>query len=554
MPIPPEDSVYSYFMFITPVEQCRHKKYITNLIIFAVALVIVNFVMQVGLLTVVGKHIMDKQSEWVSNLVWLEDHAWYHVFPMPYNKPPPKCMGKDSPLCHRFGNGISCAPMSIHVLTDWNLLDVDGDGVWTRDEADNKDLQETVMCDFHVDLPSLFHTTVKSINNSRALTGRINHDLFAGDGIHKAYLNWYIHKPLLCRYGDQDMCGVLFERGFFDEALKQQSSNEFQDTSTALKYCNDLLQYECFDLLPSTYKIWRSHTSLQCGEKSVGQYEYLPPFDAQAMPVLTVEYRKEQEYISTGGVAFRLYLCILLGTFLFVMFLELRSIAQTFEWCWQFPADTEPRNEGDIVGRNAVIVPHSAFSPRVMEDGSEEKGVQDFESKTIHAVRRDHRCVVLAMTVLRLCLWLYLLWSGIMFLTGAPRYLALIFDALSLVFIFEIDELLYLTMLRVEYKTDHMSIKDMLVPQWHHGRMTIEQSVLTDIGLFFTVILFSMSIVWTYCKTELNPLTVSLQCLCSVQGPSCLHATKYSKAWWDKYWSTTLPASVMIIDQLKASG
>merc|ERR1719230_771960 len=100
------------------------------------------------------------------------------------------------------------------------------------------------------------------------------------------------------------------------------------------------------------------------------------------------------------------------------------------------------------------------------------------------------------MTVLRLLLWIFLLWSGIMFLTGTPRYLDLIFDALSLVFIFEIDELLYKTMLRHEFKMDHLTIDDMKVANLHGGMLSGRKTVLMDILAFVSIILVACVIVY----------------------------------------------------------
>lgn len=548
MPMPCEDSVYSYLMCIPPIEQRRKYRYVTNLIIFAIVLVLVNFVMQVGLLYVVGQHIMKKHTEWISNIANLKHHAWYHVFPMPYNRPPPKCKGRHSPLCHSIGDDMSCSPLSVNVLADWELLDIDGDGVWAREEAENQELRELVECEYNVDLPSLFKSTVKNLNNSHALTGRINSNLFAGNSVHKAYMNWYLHKPLLCQYGDQDMCGALFQRGFFDEALKQQPLSEFKDTESALKYCHDILQYECFDILPNTYKVWRFTANQQCGAKIFGQALYDSPTETNPdglYPMLTVDFRKRVEYSSTKTLAFRLFLCILLVTFLSVMSEEMRKITKTFIWCALFPADKEKRDPGHIVGRSAVRIGKGATDTRQFVEDDE-------PHMEIRAVRLDHRILVIAITLLRLLLWCFLLWSGVMFLTGPPRYLTLIFDALSLVFIFEIDELLYRTMLRHEFKEDHLAIKTMTVAQWHGGYLPMWSSVAGDIVRFLFVIAFAVVIVITYCKFELNPLLSSLECLCSVQGSQCLDATRYSKMWWDRYWSTTLPASGIIINQLKA--
>lgn len=557
MSLPPEDSVYSYLLFMPPIEQRRSGRYVTSLMIFAVVLVCVNFVMQAGLLYVVGQHIMRKHNEWVSSIGNLKHHAWYHVLPMPYNLPEPKCQSKDSPLCFQHGDGISCSPLSVHVLDNWVRLDTDGDGIWTREEAQDEKLRENIQCEYNVDLPTMYDTIVTQINGSRVLEGSRDTTLLAGTGVHKAYLDWYMHKPLLCQYGDQDMCGALFERGFFNEALRQQTLDEFNNTASALKYCNDILQYECFDILPNTYRVWRLVANQQCGDKFIGQNLYRSPADKDTVfPMLSVDFRKRREYASTKDPPFRAFLGILLTTFLCVMALEMRGIIKQMIWCAKFPADRvsdrqdSPEDRRRIVGRQAVTINKRRASLMSTDEDDEGKN-------KISAVRSDHRCVVFVVTFLRLLLWGFLLWSGIMFLTGPPRYLTMIFDALSLVFIFEIDELLYRTMLRNDFKNDHLKhTEDMQVPQWHkgvvpRGYLTGEMMVMGDAFGFLLVIAMSLAIVYTYTQNELNPILDRLECLCSVQGPQCYEANHYSKAWWDTYWSTTLPASKAIIDELR---
>lgn len=596
MLFPPEESVYSYFTFMAPVEQRRTGKFITPLLLFAMVLVVVNFIMQTGLLYVVGGHIMHKHVNWVSKVAHLKNHAWYHVMPMPYNNPLSKCRGKDSPLCFDHGDGIDCSPLSLHLLTNWELLDSDGDGIWAQEEADDAKLTEKVACEYDVDLPTLYNNIVRHINESSSLQGRRDTNLLTGVAVHKAYLNWYLHKPLLCMYGDHDMCGALFERGFFDEALRQKSSSEFADAASALKYCHNLLQYECLDILPNTYRVWRSVSNQQCGAKIFGQIEYHSPADAAPAtlgrkstdailgrddkapvitPMLSVDFRKRLEYATTRTPHFRLFLAILLVTFLSVMALEMRSIGKSFMWCAMFPADIPSHRHGRIVGREAVHIRYRGGTGASTYGGASNKSStsslkrMSLESKTdseeeaessedepdikkeILGVRWDHRFLVALMTSARLMLWCFLMWSGIMFLTGPPRYLTLIFDALSLVFIFEIDELLYRTMLRHEFKKDHESIQEMKVPQWHGGAVSGWIGVIFDMAWFFAVILLGAAIVYTYCQRELNPLLDSLECLCTVTGPQCFSANHYTKQWWDTYWTTMLPAADLIIDQLK---
>lgn len=551
--LPPEDSVYSYFLYMPPIEQRREKRYITPLIIFALTLVFVNFVMQGGLLYVVGLHIMHKHVEWVSTLVHLKQEAWYHIFPMPYNIAPSTCYGKDSSLCTEHGMGmLSCAPKSIQFLSDWHLLDTDGDDLWSKSEAHNKTLGDVARCEYNVDLPLMYDSLVHQLRSSEHLKDRLDDNLISGEAVHKAYFNWFLHKPMLCMYGDADICGQLFQRGFFDEALGQKSLPMFTDVASALKYCNRILNEECFDILPSTYRVWRLVSNQQCGAKLYGQSDFHigdNGDDASRTPVVTVDFEWLKEYASTKDFKFRLFLGILLTTFLSVMALEARSIFKVFIWTATFPKDTEAGSNGEIVSKESVDIVTDWESQDLMKEEPE----LAVKRQAINKVRDDHRYCVLAMTILRLILWVCLLYSGIMFLTTRPRYLTLIFDALSLVFIFEIDELLYRTMLRVEFRNDHLNTDDLIVPQLHGGSVHGRFSVMADIVLFVFIILFAAAVVYTYCSTELDPLIDSLECLCTVSGERCYESRSYPKDWWDTYWSTTLPAANMIIRQLNSS-
>merc|ERR1719401_2655798 len=116
------------------------------------------------------------------------------------------------------------------------------------------------------------------------------------------------------------MCGPLFNRGFFDEALLQTSTPEFNDTGSALKYCHQILMRECFDILPNTYRVWTFVSNQQCGEKLYSQTMYQSPGVADdddeapaaaKTPMLTVDFHKHIEYSRTKSFQFRLFLCIL---------------------------------------------------------------------------------------------------------------------------------------------------------------------------------------------------------------------------------------------------
>merc|ERR1719316_2193938 len=98
---------------------------------------------------------------------------------MKYNLPPSECRMSGKPLCMvQEGGMISCAPPSIPVITDWNMLDVDGDDRWTRKEAKDEKLRERIQCKYNVDLLQLYDTLAHQLNQSEALRGRVDSSLF----------------------------------------------------------------------------------------------------------------------------------------------------------------------------------------------------------------------------------------------------------------------------------------------------------------------------------------------------------------------------------------
>lgn len=535
--VTPEGSVYSYFLFIPPIEQRRSadKRVLTPLSVYAFVLCAMNFAMQFGLLYVVGEVIMRTHSERIGSITYLK-RSWFHILDtLSYEREPGVCRTPESPMCFEIDGFISCSPPSIQVLSNWRLLDTNNDGVWSRAEVLDRNHQKKMQCRHNLDIAELYDLLIMSLNTSHVLAERRDQKLIAGQGIEKAYLDWYLHKPLLCMYGHENMCGNVLKRGFFDAGLQMGSRGPFKDGKAALQYCQRVLRHECFQILPRTYQVWRLVSEQQCGETDLSQGLYQNPNRKERdLPILMVDFRKSKIYQSTQGFKFRLFLWILLSIFIIVMFLELKSILVALSWCIFFQSEPESRH----VASDAVEVITSEIE---LGEGEEER---EYSTYKIHKVRLDHKLLVVGVQILRGGMWVYLLQSGIMFLTGAPRYLNLIFDALSLVFIFQVDELLYTNMVDSQLSQEHMEI----MPMTFHKPSYMQIShVWSGMAGLAAIALFAFSIVITYCNVELTPMYNSLRCLCSQEGPSCYEAEQYSKAFWDNYWSNTYPKADLMI-------
>lgn len=569
--IRPDNSVYSLLLFVPPVEQRRHGHYCTWLIVFCVWLVVLNFFIQFGLLYVVGHNVVAEHAEWIGGIVRLESPAWYHLHDsasmqhMVGGADLGECHDSGA-LCHQNDGVFSCAPPSVRLLSNWSTLDVNRDGIWSREEAYAQDYRDRILCKFHLDPSVLYDSTVNILQRLPGLVGRLHSNITNGTAIHKAYFDYYMVEPVICMYGDEDMCGNLLVNGYFDEAMRQRTFEPMRDLASAKHYCSHLLQHKCAEILPSTYRVWKVLRDRQCGLKQYHSEEYTSPKNDKDKWVLLVDYEKRVQYAGTQSWTFLIFVSILLFSFYATLALEMRSITKDFFWVWEFPANhASPTDYGSGAGIgefSPAQFPHDVSGVDAEggmgADMSVRRSRTDFPpggahpshggtTPRIHAIRRDHRYMVAVTTFLRLVLAALLLYVGTLFLTSDTQYLNLIFDALSLVFIIQIDELLYETMLRVQVKDDHARMAAMKITRRQHLR-----PIPIDFSICLLICIFAFLNIWQYGRNELEPVAQALECGCLAQGSKCFESEHFNKAWWDNHWTTTLPEANNLIARLVA--
>lgn len=512
----PCENVYSFHMFVVPVERRRGAG--ITVVSLALFLVVLNLLMQFWLLTMVSQFVLHKNADLFDSLVHRDgpELPWYraheglaHLWASSDADSSTTCRDSAS-LCFNEGDGITCAPPSIQVLKQWHVLDLDGDGFWSRSEALREDVRQEILCKHNVDLTVLFDDLVNDIQDHAGLQGRLHPNLTKGMGIHKAYFDWFIGEPMLCQYGDQDMCGSLFERGLFDGALLPgnafpASERGIDDVQAARDYCAQLLTHRCDTLLPSTYRVWKVSSVDKCGSKDFTPIFYTPPDGSMGQWMLRVTFSEEEAYIHASSWKFTCYLGVLLFVFLAVMVEEAKGIHMAYMWI--------------------------------------------FKSQVIDGERAElsHLATVFVVNTVRCLLFVILFYSGIVFLSEDTDILNLIFDALSLVFIIQIDELLYSTLLRKQMKGYHMDIPWVEFRRTPYRHISIVAAECVRVGVLTACALL---ISYLHKVQTVAPVRRALQCLCTVEGEKCYEVTAFNKAWWDNYWSVTLPEAAQAIDSM----
>merc|ERR1719198_2807836 len=134
------------------------------------------------------------------------------------------------------------------------------------------------------------------------------------------------------------------------------------------------------------------------------------------------------------------------------MVYELKQIVLVTTWIAKFPSTTDKEWEG-----KEAVTEH------------EEEGTYE-----IHAIHPYHRRTVSVITLIRCIMLIILLIVGLCLLLKSQSYTDLIMDAVSLVFIVEIAQILYLQVLRPSVREQVENLKPMKIDpagmEWLNSR------------------------------------------------------------------------------------
>jgi hypothetical protein len=356
-------------------------------------------------------------------------------------------------------------------------------------------------------LISVYEKSLAQFRSDPHLTDRLHPNITSGFGVPKAYFEWQKSDNMLCGYRDPDMCGNMFEMGVFDEAIRTgRPGSKIYDLPSARSYCNDLLGGRCDAMLPVTYHAWVSHAADQCGEKQLEVIKYDSPDQDTNSYLTKATFEKVESSAKFEHVTFYFFFTILLFAYVAMMSEELRDVF-----------------------RLVLYVVERKVAP----------GCPDVQW---------HHTITAIITCLRLLLWMTVTYTGTLFLCGSTEYKDLIFDAVALVFIIQIDELLYSALLRRHQKDEHMDMKEI---QLIRKPLLLPSTAVEILTIMFHVC-FCLYIAYNNKVSNLDPLRKAYECLCSATGSECYEAVQYSRAWWGNYWAVTLPSASREIDALMA--
>jgi len=514
--ITPLDTVYSYFMFMMPIEGCKSPGTFTWNKFMAVGLVIMTFLLQSIVLYAIYKEVVAGDTKWRNSIMGVD--------------PEPGQCNPGGALCSKEGGEFTCAPPSVQLTGRWDELDTNGDGVWTRQEVEAA--ADTLQCKYVVNPVEVFDVFVSFLKKRENIIW-LHPELKAGNEIRKAYFTYASGDLIMCGYRNDQMCPNLLMRGIFDAPLKFGTAPRVGTSiDSALEYCYALLEEggTCERTLPSTYSVWKKASSDQCLGERYSKAVYAHPVHNKTKSMLKVDYEARKDYtMAAKSMLFFVYKMIIIGMFLLAMFAEMKDITTYATWVAKFPSEDDYGGEGVRVEKNPE---------------------EDEERYTIQGISSTHRWTVALLTLGRGLMILVLTMVGVTFLQKDTDWVNLLLNAVALVFVVEIANNLYAQVLHSSLRELCENTEPMEVAMAGPLCLNVNPAFKDTIGMVLLLLVVAgvMSSHYYYVG---QPLSKALECACLSQGDSCHEAEAFSNDFWDKYWLSDVPRVLQEIQALK---
>jgi len=433
----PRDNVWAYFMFAPPTESKKEGQGFTFDIIMAYILLLLNLFMQGFLLNTIFNVVVRGNVEWKDSIL-TSGGAGLDLLDTSKGS---SCNTGGS-LCFTQNNSYSCAPPSVQLTGRWDELDTDGDGIWTRKEVEAA--QDKLQCKYVVNPVEIFDVFINFLKARENIIW-LHPDIKAGKAIHKPYFWFAAGDIIMCGYRNELMCPNLLKRGVFHAPLKYRTAPRVGTTiDSAMKYCYDLLKPggTCQSTLPSTYSVWKISSAEQCGAEDYTKFVYENPGSGVKKSLLSVDYTEVMNYELSKSMVFNIYKSIIISLWLLAMLYEFKDITIVGTWVLRYPDATQ-------------------FGDEAVKEETDESGEVTY---IIQGITSTHRIMVGLMNVLRFILVCVLTGVGVSFLLKQTDYIGLLMDAVSLVFIVELSNILYMHILRAPVREQTEALQPMSVP------------------------------------------------------------------------------------------
>jgi hypothetical protein len=527
--ISPNGDVFSYFMLKSPSEKKKHGAFTMDAFMSYLLVFAVLFIQGVLLYCVAGKviaknvswqrGIMNTGQDW--NLIGMEQAG----------------CNDGSSLCTSINGTLTCAPPSVQLVGRWDELDTNKDDIWTREEVMKS--RAALKCKYAVDPLEVFDVFVALLMEREEYVW-LHPDVKAGKAIHKVYFTYIMGDIAICVYRNGDMCGNLVQRGFFDAALKYGTAPRVgTSVNSALDYCHSLLDNGgfCERLLPSTYSTWKIESVQECKAPQFKKFVHEHPKSGSVKSLLAVDYEARQSYETAQTTVFVIYKICIIFLWMLLLVAQLREVFKTIAWV----AQIRMQSEDEAQEEREKMEHHRSLQHQRSELHGDE----------IHTLSMRHRMALTVVTLVRIGMLFVLLCVGLNFLGRQTDYIGLLLDGVALIFIVEVEEIVYARVLRQEVRSTWEEREPIELDKV--GLDSLWRPDIMDLLWFAAVAFMAIIFLLYYTVVIVQPLYGALQCACLSDGERCHEALAYSHDFWNQYWAEDVPASIEGIKELKST-
>jgi hypothetical protein len=264
--------------------------------------------------------------------------------------------------------------------------------------------------------------------------------------------------------------------------------------------------------------------------ESFSKFVYENPGNGVTKSLLAVDYAAREKYALSKTMTFKTYKCIIISLWLLAMLFELKDITIVFTWVLRFPGEKELPD-----GEEAV------------KEETDDNGDTHY---IIQGITSQHRIMVGLMNTCRFILTCTLLVVGVSFLLKQTSYIGLLMDAVALVFIVEIANILYTQVLRADVREQCEGLEPMTVPMYGIDELN-KRPALVDLICLGTIMLATIAVMWVWNTSAVEPIYDALSCACLSEGEKCHEANKFDYDFWYKYWKEDVPEVFRQVDKIK---
>jgi len=327
------------------------------------------------------------------------------------------------------------------------------------------------------------------------------------------------------------------KRGVFHAALKYGTAPRVGTTvESALDYCREMLQPMgmCERFLPSTYATWKIESIVQCGAPKYEEFVYKNPGNGIKKSLLEVDFKSRQKFETAETPLFQIYKGSICGVWILLIVSQLRMVWNVLSWAIEI-----------VVPQLEEEPPSSTGGRRRVKKRRVRSGEADDNGMTW-----PHKLTMIAVTLLRMVILVILMYVGLSFLGRSTDYIGLLLDGIALLFIIEVQEIVYEKVIRADVRrtveeADPENFQKLGISYLN------KNPDKADMLWLFVVILASVVFIRYYTVTTVGPLLDSLDCACRSDGEKCYETHRFSKSFWDQYWRYDIPDVYTKINSLK---